>query len=142
MWETFQRFGTFEEYKDVLYKKRVSTGYKRLKTIKKGYRQEYFEKYKASLLEIKQEEFFDDFYENIGERRRTIYDAVIYNETYDEAILTVKNHDLEKSIDKLRQKNYKLESSIRQNKKITDRILNSRSWKITKPLRGIRNIFR
>lgn len=142
MWETFQRFGTFEEYKDVLYKKRVSTGYWRLKTIKKGYRQEYFEKYKASLLEIKQEEFFDDFYETIGERRRTIYDAVIYNETYDEAILTVKNYDLEKSIDKLRQKNYKLESSIRQNKKITDRILNSRSWKITKPLRGIRNIFR
>lgn len=142
LWKTFKRFGTFEDFKEILYKRRVSTGYWRLKTIKKAYRQEYFDKYKSSLLEIKNEEFFDEFYETIGEKRRTIYDAVIYNETYDEAILTVKNYDLERNIDKLRNKNFKIESSIRKNKKITDEILNSRSWKVTKPLRGIRNILR
>jgi glycosyltransferase involved in cell wall biosynthesis len=142
MWKTFQRFGTFEEFKEILYKKRVSTGYWRLTIIKKEFKQEYFERYKASLLEIKEEEFFDDFYQTIDEKTRTIYDAVIQHETYQEVVLIVKNYDLENKIDKLNKKNRKLERSIKKYKKLNKKILNSRSWKITKPLRNLRNIFK
>lgn len=142
IWKTFQRFGTFEEFKETLYKKRVSTGYWRLTTIKKEFRLEYFDKFKESLLEIKDEEFFDDFYETIDKRTRTIYDAVINNETYDEAILIVKNYQLERKIKKLNKENKKLKKSIKKYDKLNKKIINSRSWKITKPLRGIKNVFK
>ena len=64
------------------------------------------------------------------------------HETYKEAVLTVKNYDLEREIFKLNKKNNKLEHSINKYEKANKKILNSRSWKITKPLRNIKNIFK
>jgi glycosyltransferase involved in cell wall biosynthesis len=142
IWKTFQRFGTFEEFKERLYKRRVSTGYWRLTAIKKGLKQEYYDKYKESMLEIKQEDFFDDFYETIGKRRRLIYDTVLQYDNYEEVVLTVDNFDLQRKISKLNKKNTKLEKSTKKYEKKNKKILNSRSWKITRPLRNIKNIFK
>ena len=142
MWKTFQRFGTFDEFKDILYKKRVSTGYWRLKNIKKEFKKEYFDKYKASLLEIKDEEFYDEFYQTLNERNKTIFNAVTQYDTYPEVILTVENFTLEKKIFRLKNKNRKLVRLINKQKKLNKQILNSRSWKVTKPIRNLKNVFK
>ena len=122
MWKTFQRFGTFEEYKDILYKKRVSTGFWRLKVIKDEFKEIYYEKYRQSMLEIKQEDFYDDFYQTIEPKTRFIYDTVTTHTSHREALLMVENYDLKNKLE-----NYKKDNR---------RMLNSRSWKITKPLRS------
>ena len=142
LWKTFQRFGTFEEYKETLYRKRVVTGYWRMTVTKEEFQQMYFEKYKESLLEIQQEDFFDDFYNTIEEKTRKIYDTVITHDDYREVILIVKNYDLEVRNDEIRMENLKLKYELRDVKKLNNQILNSRSWKATKPLRSIKNKLR
>lgn len=142
LWETFRRFGTFEEYKEILYHKRVATSYWRMTVTKDEFKQEYFEKYKESLLKIKQDDVFEDFYGTIRERDRIIYDAVTQYDTYEEAMLVQDNYMLVIKNRGLNNKNKKLKKSIKRNKKKNKQILNSRSWRITKPLRYIRNIFR
>lgn len=142
MWQTFQHFNAFEEFKDILYNRRVSTGFWRLKNINKQYRQEYFEKYKESLMEIKQEEFFDDFYKTIGKRNKKIYDTITNTQNGTEAILIINNFDIEIKIKKLNKKNRKLKKSIKKYTKLNNEILNSNSWRVTKPLRYLRNIFK
>lgn len=141
IWQTFQRFGTFEEYKEILYNKRISTGFLRLRNIENKFRKEYFAKFKESLLEI-QEEGFDDFYENLKPRSKVIYDAVMNSDIPQEAIFIVKIYDINCNIKKLDNKNEKLKKSINRYQELNNEILNSRSWKITKPLRNIKNIFR
>lgn len=142
VWETFRRFGTFEDFKETLYHRRVSTSYWRMIAIKDEFKQEYFEKFKEDLLEIKQDDVFEDFYRTIGERDRIIYDAVTQYDTYEEAMLVHDNHMLAIKNKRLNNKNKKLKKSIKRNQKKNKQIVNSRSWKITKPLRYIRNIFR
>lgn len=141
IWQTFQRFGTFEEYKEILYNKKISTGFLRLRNIENKFRKEYFAKFKESLLEI-QEEGFDDFYENLKPRSKVIYDAVMNSDIPQEAIFIVKIYDINCNIKKLDNKNEKLKKSINRYQELNNEILNSRSWKITKPLRNIKNIFR
>lgn len=142
LWKTFQRFGTFEEYKDILYHRRVATAYWRMTVTKDEFKQEYFEKYKKSLLKVKEEDFFDDFYETIDKRDRFIYDAVTRYDRYEEAILSLENFTLENRIKTLNRKNQKLKKSIKRSEKKKKQILNSRSWRVTKPLRNIRNFFK
>ena len=142
LWKTFQRFGRFEEYKETLYRKRVVTGYWRMTVTKEEFQQMYFDKYKESLLEIKQEDFFDDFYNTIEDKTRMIYDTVISHDDYREVILMVKNYDLEVRNDEIRMENLKLKYELRDIKKLNNQILNSRSWKATKPLRNIKNKLR
>ena len=142
LWKTFQRFGRFEEYKETLYRKRVVTGYWRMTVTKEEFQQMYFDKYKESLLEIKEEDFFDDFYNTIEDKTRMIYDTVISHDDYREVILMVKNYDLEVRNDEIRMENLKLKYELRDIKKLNNQILNSRSWKATKPLRSIKNKLR
>jgi len=139
IFDTFKKHNTFEEFKEKLYNRRVSIGYLRLSLIKPEYKEEFFNKLKNSLIQLKTEE---DYYPYLTKRRKIIYDAIMNHETYKEAVLTVKNYDLEREIFKLNKKNNKLEHSINKYEKANKKILNSRSWKITKPLRNIKNIFK
>lgn len=142
MWDTFQMFGVFEEFKEILYRKRVSTTYWRLTIIKDEFRQEYFDKLKASLLKIKQEEFFADFYETIDERIRVIYDAIIKSNDYNQVRLIVDKYDLEIKVKKLEESNKQLKNEIKRYDQINKEILNSTSWKITKPLRALKRTYK
>ena len=51
-----------------------------------------------------------------------------------------KNKKLNNKNKKLNNKNKKLDSESKYYKNLTDEILNSNSWKITKPLRKIKNL--
>ena len=91
--------------------------------------------------------------ENTYHRRR--YDLVLSCETFEEfrpkyevlvlenEIKTYKNMiiKLEKDNSKLKNKNHQFKKEIKSLKKERKEILNSKSWKITKPLRKINNLF-
>lgn len=142
LWKTFQRFGTFEEYKETLYNKRVRTGFWRLTAIRDEFKEMYYEKFKESMLEIKEEEFFDDFYETIEEKTRKIYDTVLTYQTASEALLIVKNYDLDVINENLRDEIRELNLEISKYKQLNYDILHSRSWLATKPLRSFKSKFR
>ena len=59
--------------------------------------------------------------------------------TYEEYKLNCKKFELEKELKKLTSDNKKLKKQNRKLKKLNDELLNSSSWKMTKPLRKIRN---
>ena len=142
LWKTFQRFGTFEEYKETLYNKRVRTGFWRLTAIRDEFKEMYYEKFKESMLEIKEEEFFDDFYETIEEKTRKIYDTVLTYQTASEALLIVKNYDIDVINENLRDEIRELNLEISKYKQLNYDILHSRSWLATKPLRSFKSKFR
>ena len=60
--------------------------------------------------------------------------------TYEEYKLNCKKQDLEKELKKLTKANEKLKKENKKLKKLNNEILSSTSWKMTKPLRKIRNL--
>ena len=59
--------------------------------------------------------------------------------TYDEFILSFENFKLKESNEKISENNKKLKKDINENEKTIKKIFFSKSWKITKPLRNIKN---
>jgi glycosyltransferase involved in cell wall biosynthesis len=138
IWAVFKKYGVFEEFKEELYNRRVRIAYYRLSAIRPEFRKPFLEEFKKSMDEIRQEEFFDDFYESIDERNRKIFDLVEELDDPSEVIIQVCLFDiyiLKKKNRKLRKKNKKL-------KKENKEILNSNSWKLTKSLRSAKNMFK
>lgn len=132
MWDTFKRFDTFEENKTQLYNKRVGIGYWRFTTTKDEFKPAYFDKFKDSLSKIKDEELFDDFYNGLWPRNRTIYDAVLSSQNYRELMLNVDVFDYKKKIKELKRENKKLKKEVKK-------LQNSKSWKVKNPLSSIKN---
>lgn len=91
--------------------------------------EEYFKLAKAKLLEI-DEKYVENFPKNIKNQ----YFDIMTSEKLTDYILLVKNREissLEKKISKLKKENKKL-------KKTNNDMVNSRSWKITEPIRGLK----
>ena len=64
------------------------------------------------------------------------------SKTAREFSLSMEVYDLKENISQLKDKNRKLKKDYDKSKSVNDELMNSTSWKITKPLRGIRNIKR
>ena len=57
-------------------------------------------------------------------------------------ILEKENEKLSKKVNKLTTKNKKLKKQVKKQKKINKSLVNSSSWKLTMPLRGLKRIFK
>lgn len=110
-----------QESKAMTCERKVMEGYEKLTSIENESRQEYYEEYRNGLLEIKDEGSFDDFYHEMDDAARFIFDCTTTHTSYREVMLMVDNHEME--------------NSLMDYKKDNERMLTSHSWKITKPLR-------
>lgn len=95
--------------------------------------QEYFDEAKSRLkeLDLARNPFLSD---DINSKLVTLLSSADYNE--------YKSNLSVKTIDYYTLENEKLEKSIRNQEKLLNELSNSSSWRITKPLRTIRNTFR
>lgn len=128
----FRQFNQFEEYRYSLYNYKIDALFYKFYQVSDDLKQEFLDRYKTELLKIAECESDDTLKEKLNRKNRGIYEDVLESETYREFILLQKNRRLTDKISGLESQNRKL-------KKLNDEILNSKSWKITEPLRKIRN---
>ncbi len=124
-WDTFKRFNEFETFKKQLYNRKVSIYWFRFSHIKEEFKELFFNEMKKNFENIHNSTYEQDFLDNIYHKNKEIYKNTLEMNSPIELELSIKNYEL-------KEKNKKLK---KQNKAI----LKSNSWKITKPLRSIKN---
>lgn len=154
VFDIFKKHNKFDEFKNRLYNWKVDVQYFRFKMIHEEYKQEFLDRLKEEHSKMANEEGLDDFLEILNPRNTAIYQNAKESETYkefgllmekyelDNQIATLKNENnkLKKSNNDLKSKNKKLKNKYEKSMKLNEELLDSKSWKITKPLRKIRNL--
>lgn len=125
IWDVFKKYGVFDQFKEKLYAKKVSTVYFWYRNIRDEFKQLYFDAMKEDYQKIADDgELSGDFKENITDRNRFIFESVLESQSRNEFDLMVENYDLKRENEDLKRK--------------IEEFSSSKSWKITKPLRAIR----
>ena len=127
--------GQYEVFKLDLFKRRLYSTFKRFSASNPEDKQEFFNKIKEDWSNHQKEVESEDYLSQCWSRYRVIFYSALNSETPEEFDYTVRNFDL-------RHENSKLMNEIKKYKKFNQRILNSNSWKVTKPLRAMSNIFK
>jgi phospholipid N-methyltransferase len=79
-------------------------------------------------------------FSKINDRSKIIFNSVLSASTPREFEIQLKISTLENNVRRLRNENQRLKKENKSLKDFKKSILNSNSWKITKPLRKIRNL--
>lgn len=142
IFDIFRKYNHFDEFKQKLYNWKISIIYFRFAAIHESYKQEFLERFKSELIKMENEEGKDSFQELLDSKCKEIYTQAMASKTAREFSLSMEVYDLKENISQLKDKNRKLKKDYDKSKSVNDELMNSTSWKITKPLRGIRNIKR
>ena len=154
--KTFMDYGHFEEFKVDLYNRKVSICNYRYKLIREEFKGFFFDEMKKDFVKIIGHEKYDEFYSSLYSGNRVLFDNVIQSSNHVE-------YDLRNEISSLKSNNEKLKKEVKslkkdrnslkkENKKLNEKIddlnkfnkslLNSKSWKLTKPFRKLMNFIR
>ena len=125
-------YGFFEKYQSRLYRRKISSIHWIFTNLNEEYREFYFEKMKEDYEEYKNEYLSSEAFYKIPRRLQNFFNFALECEDYKEYGLKTENYDLYYS-------NYNLKKEINYQKKVNECILNSKSWKITRPLRKIKH---
>ena len=151
--KTFMDYGHFEEFKTDLYNRKVSISNYRYKLIKEEFKGFFFDEMRKDFVKIIGHEKYDEFYSNLYSGNRAVFDNVIQSNNHVEydlrneiSSLKSNNKKLKKEIkslkkdkNSLKKKNKKLNEKIDDLNKFNKSLLNSKSWKLTKPFRKLMN---
>lgn len=131
--DVFRRFDLLnDEYCPELYNKKIRTINMRFNRIRDEYKDLYFEKMKENFTEwVADEDFYEYLQTILSKRNRIILDAVLNEKTTRDFQLVRDNGLSLLKIEKLEKENKKLKKSYKK-------LLNSKSWKITSPLRKMK----
>ena len=143
--ELIKNHGVYKEFQVGLWEKKIGTSYNRFSMVDDKYKNEFFNLIKDDFLLRNDEYNKDEISSKIKQKHKMIYENVLKSENY-------KIFELNMEIDKIQDENKKLKkqnSKLRnENKKMNyyrnqyELVLKSNSWKITKPLRAITNLFK
>lgn len=140
IFEIFRKYNQFEKYKAPLYNWKISILYFRLQKINEAYKQKFMDRIREEIMKMIDEDGKDRVEEMLTKENRTVYDSIMESDTYREFELSMKVDELTRKLNYVKRKNEKLQKDYDESKKLNDELLNSTSWKITKPLRSMRNI--
>lgn len=168
--KTFMDYGYFEDYKYMLYNRKIHLVNFRYQLVKDEFKEYYFTETKKDYVKIIGHEKYEDFYSSLIEVNRALFDNVINSDTHVEYDLRNEisqlkrdkvdleknkknlestNTNLQNEINSLKKKNKKLNNKNKKlNKKINDlnkfneSLLSSNSWKLTKSFRTVGNFLR
>ena len=140
IFEIFRKYNHFEEYKGPLYNWKTNILYFRFEKIHEEYKQLFLDRFREELEKMVDAEGKEQAEELLNPENKVIYDNIFKSDTYKEFILLMKVDKLERTVKDLKKKNSKLKKDYEKTKKTNDELLNSTSWKLTKPLRSIRNV--
>ena len=104
IWDVFFKYSEFDNFKDELFKKKISVVYYWYENIKEEFKAQFFSKMKGDYDSIAQDkEFCQYMLSNLNEWQRTIFSSVLNAGTREEFDLYMKNYDLEVENRHLRQ---------------------------------------
>ena len=130
--------GESEENKYNLFNTKVDAISMRYSYIEDVYKKDAYDAMKEDFYSIWNHECYDDFISNISLKNSEFFKMVVESPSFEAFDLSYGNLKLTKNNKKLNRDIKKIKADIRDAKKIKKDILNSRSWKVTKPLRSIR----
>ncbi|WP_407415907.1 glycosyltransferase family 2 protein [Methanobrevibacter sp.] len=102
----------------------------------------FFKKMKEDFINHKDEYYVDEEFQNLDDKAKFIFNCIFECEKYKEYELKVLNNNYMLNNDKLTNENSQLKQEVNKITRFNNDILNSTSWKITKPIRKITNMFR
>lgn len=131
----FMKYGFWEKYKKKLYNRKIQLLYMRYRMVHDEYKPYFFEEMKKDFLKIIGHERYDEFMKNAYSNNKKRFNIVIESKDFNEFQLRYETLELE-------IKNKKLKNELNEYKKKNNTIVNSTSWKITKPLRALKRIMK
>lgn len=153
IFSVFIKYGLVDRYKHYLYNWRVRLELFRFNQIHDDYKNQFLEEYKKDLSDLSDFAGHENLMSILEKYNKKVYENVMEAETYKEFNLLMKNYHLTNKIKKLKRNQKKLK---KENKKLekeknqieqeyndilkeNKQLMNSKSWKMTKPFRRIRN---
>ncbi len=141
--DLFKEFRSYDKFKKRLIEKKIYSTFNRFSQVDEVYKEEFFnriqEDFKNHEKEFKNDELF---LKKVRPRFRYIFNAGLDSQDYKDFELKVEIFLQNQISKKLTKKEKKLNKNIKKYQKLNNEIMNSNSWKITKPLRKISGVFR
>lgn len=132
--QKFIEYNHFEEYKNILFNKKIHSIYFRFSLIIKKYKPLFFNEMKKDFISMLNNDIYDGFLNDLNYKNRNIFLNVIKSSNCEEFMFNMKVFDL----NQLENENKKLTKNEDYLKKLNNELLNSSSWRITKPLRSFK----
>lgn len=130
-------------YGKKLLDKKMGRVFVRFSEVCDEYKEEFFNLIKNDFENHKVEYENDDaFLNEISDRSRFIFYSALNSNSYLEFSYKIQLFDSKNKLDKLEKDKKRLKKEISDLDKSNNQILSSRSWKMTKPLRTVANLFR
>lgn len=124
----FKKYGLFNQYKKVLYNRKINLIYDKFVNIMPKYEKDYYEAMKIDFNKIMAKGLYDDYVSVLDDRNLKIFNSCLSSDTYKEFKYEIASFDLKRTNKKLRKELNKYKFS--------------KSWKVTKPFRDFTNHFR
>lgn len=144
VFEIFKKYDKFNEFKTRLYNWKMEVQFFRFQMIHEEYKQEFLERLQEEYNKMAKDEGVDNFLEILNPRNTAIYQNGLKSKTYNQFILLMQNYELSNKVSYLKKRNNELKNKNNKLKKkhkklhnLNKDLLNSSSWKATKPLRKI-----
>ncbi|WP_458453967.1 glycosyltransferase [Methanobrevibacter sp.] len=135
-------YGIYHDFMVGLWKKKIITSYSRYTQVDEIFKDEFFRLIKEDYANYKEEYDKYHIFDKLDSNLNDIYLTALESDNYKIFELRLKLTDSLKENKKLSDMNSKLKKENRHLKKDNKSLLNSKSWKITSPLRIIFNLFR
>ena len=140
--ELAKEYGIYEEYKYVLWDKKIKTSCLRFSKVGDEYKKEFYQLLREDYSNLEEEYVENKIYKQISEKSKYYYETALNTEEYDIFELNMKLFDAKDENKRLRKKNRKLKKDLKYYSKENKLMLSSTSWKMTKPMRGIGKLFK
>ena len=143
-----KNYGVYKKFQVGLWNKKISTSYYRYLSVGEEFKEEFFNFIKKDFIFFKNEYDEYDMGNKLNQKLNYIYQAVLSSNNHKIFELQVKIFDLEEKNNELKNKcsnlenkNDELKNHIKVNMNKQKLLLNSNSWKLTKPLRYFNKFF-
>ena len=133
-----RKYGFFEKYETRLYRRKISQIHWYFTLIDNAEDKEfYYQKMKADYKECADEYKSSEAFYKLPRRLQNFFNFALEYESHEEYQLKTENYDLFYSNYDIAKENRKLKREINSLKDLNRSLLNSKSWKMTEPLRKL-----
>lgn len=131
--------GNFKELSKINNKK-ISLIFLRYSHTNLEFKEDFYKIIKEDFVRIFNHLFYEEFILSLNKSNSALFKAVIQSMSFEEFDVIHDNLKLIKENKKLSKNNKKLKDNIKNSKKLSKTIINSKSWKVSKPLRFIKRL--
>lgn len=136
IFEIFKKHDAFDRHKGRLYNWKIENLFLRFEMMDVDLRGKFKEMMMNEFLEMNSD---GEISHLLGERNMLIYESCLNSNTCDEFMLEIKKYSLDIKLKKLKENTIMLSDKLEETRTKNKELLNSTSWKVTKPLRYVRN---